>query len=164
MGMARTPGTFAGGWRPASGDGSEVAVHPTDCLHLAVLVWLTACAVSDARRGEIANALTLPALLAGMVVALGAGWGRAALLGAVLATALVANAAGWMGGGDVKIVAALAGLWPEALPVALLGVCAWGLGRRALGRSGRLRAVAPMLAGTLAWIVSGWLRAGGGLA
>lgn len=139
-------------------------MSPFISIHLAVLVWLAACAVLDVRRGEIANALTLPALLAGLVVALGAGSTRAALFGAVLAAALAVYAAGWMGGGDVKILTALAGLWPEILPVALVGVCVWGAARRAMGRGGRLRAVAPMLAGTLVWTVSEWLRAGGGKA
>jgi Flp pilus assembly protein protease CpaA len=152
---------FGGGLCLAPGEGGE-SVQPFDTLHLAVLVWLTACAVSDVRRGEIANALTLPALAAGAAIALGGGWERVVILSAVLAIGLSVYAAGWMGGADMKILAALAGLWPEALPVALIGICAWGLARRLMGLSGNFRAVAPMLAGMMVSIGSEWLRTCGG--
>jgi len=127
-------------------------------VHAGTLVWLAACACSDLRRGEVSNVLTVPALLAGFILVVAGGWERLLILIAVLAVGFGAQAAGWIGGADAKILVALAGLWPEALPCSLLGVCAWGIARRAEGRQGRLRAVAPMLGGVMGWLLVGWLH------
>jgi len=96
---------------------------------LAVAVVLVA-AWSDHRHGRIPNALTLPALAAGLVLGSPAG----ALVSAGLPLLLFGR--GKVGGGDVKLFAALGallgvrlGLTVEAL--ALLGALA--MGHRRLG-------------------------------
>lgn len=99
----------------------------------AVLVGLAGCATDIASR-RIPNALTLPAVGFGVVAhALGGGWpeASAALLGGLvgLAVFLPIFALGGMGGGDVKLMAAL-GSWIGAGPVgwtALYGALAGGV-------------------------------------
>lgn len=75
-------------------------------------------AVSDVRSRRIPDALTLPALICGLVMA--AAWGGYSLAGAVTAVALLSGlfamfaASGGMGWGDVKLMAAVGALlgWP----------------------------------------------------
>jgi prepilin peptidase CpaA len=115
----------------------------------AMLVVAAAAAVTDARTGLIPNWLTLPTLLAALLFHLitqGVG-GLAFSLAGALACGLVPYIlfrTGSMGGGDVKLLAALGALaGPQAgLEVELLGMCfaaAYGLlllaRRGALGRT-----------------------------
>lgn len=99
-------------------------------VHLAVALLffalVAAAAVSDLRSRTIPNDLSIALLLLypAHVVASPApvAWPAAAgLAAAVLAAALVPFARGWMGGGDVKLLAAIA-LWagPAQLPAFLL--------------------------------------------
>lgn len=120
-------------------------------------------AATDLRRGKIYNVITYPAILAGIAASM-AGFGpplTASLLGGLLGGGVlyVMFACGWMGGGDVKLMAAVgtfAGLAfvIDAMfySVFLGGVCAalvliwrseagvvardlWALGLRAAGVS-----------------------------
>ncbi len=86
-------------------------------LHVAALLLAVACALTDATTGRIPNAITLPALLAGLLVGHPAG-----VLCAAPALHLFAR--GKLGGGDVKLLAALGALLGLAsgLAVAALAV------------------------------------------
>lgn len=85
-------------------------------LAVVLAALLVAAGIEDARTREIANAKNAAiALLApAWWWALGLGWGemavQVAMAAVVLAVFLGVFAAGWMGGGDVKMIAALA-LW-----------------------------------------------------
>lgn len=101
-------------------------------------------AYTDYRRHWVPNLITVPMLLAGIAYAVHQGHVPGALIGAGAAFLLgfVLFAMGGMGGGDVKLLAAL-GAWfglLEVLPVILLGSLigiAWGLGKKA--KAGRLK-------------------------
>lgn len=109
-----------------------------------IVLWLAICAYWDVRNGDVPNALTLPALALGALVAVMSGWGGVAVFGAVLVVLWVAYSQGLMGGADVKILGALAGLWLQALALATIGMGFWVVSRRLIGRKGRFRAVLPM--------------------
>lgn len=85
-------------------------------LAVVLAALLLAAGIEDARTREISNAKNAAiALLApAWWWALGLGWGemavQVAMAAVVLAVFLGVFAAGWMGGGDVKMIAALA-LW-----------------------------------------------------
>ncbi len=108
---------------------------------LAVAIALVAC-VTDVRSQRIPNALTFPALAVGLLAHAGAPSGlglTASLIGAVvgLAVFLPFFALGGMGGGDVKLMAAL-GAWIGAGPIlwtALYGSVAGGVMALALAAS-----------------------------
>jgi Flp pilus assembly protein protease CpaA len=119
-------------------------------LKIVILTWLAGCAVADTRKGEVPNALTLPAVMAGATLALSSGWERTAVFAAIIAVGVLMYSLGLIGGADAKILVALAGLWPQLLPVVVLGVSVWGLIRRAVGGKGRFRAVLPMAVAALA--------------
>lgn len=117
---------------------------------LAVVCSMTA-AVYDHRHGVIPNALTYPALIAGLVgaVALGGVTGLGLALAGLLAASipfLIAFVMGGCGGGDVKLMAALGailGLCP-ALDVTLAALMVGGAMAaffmlRRIGASGLLR-------------------------
>lgn len=119
----------------------------------AVVLWLGICAYCDARRGEIPNALTLPALLLAGLAAVLSGWESVALYGVVLLAVLAAHFLGVMGGADGKILAALAGLWPLGLMTVLAGIFLWIVGRRMVGRKGNFRAGLPVALAAAATIL-----------
>jgi Flp pilus assembly protein protease CpaA len=129
-------------------------------LEIVILIWLAASAVADARKGEVPNALTLPVVLAGAILSLSSGWDRTAVFAAIMAVAVLMYTLGFIGGGDAKILIALGGLWPQLLPVVVLGVSVWGLVRRAMGVRGRFRAVPPMAVAALATMVLGMIVGG----
>jgi Flp pilus assembly protein protease CpaA len=114
-------------------------------FELAVVIWLAICALWDARTGEVPNVLTLPFLAFGALVALWGGWGSVAIFSLTLSILGVFYALGGIGGADVKILAAVAGLWPESLLEIVMGVVLWTAVRKLLGRRGSFRAVVPML-------------------
>jgi Flp pilus assembly protein protease CpaA len=119
---------------------------------LTVVIWLAICTLWDARTGEVPNVLTLPFLALGALVALWGGWGSVAIFALTLSILGVFYALGGMGGADVKILAAVAGLWPESLLEILVGVVLWAAGRKLLGRRGNFRAVVLMfIAVVAAW-------------
>jgi prepilin peptidase CpaA len=121
----------------------------------AALAATLAAAVLDARTGRIPNRLTLAALVLGLALGAlhGGGWGLVHCAAGALVLAFVPLLLFWrgaMGGGDVKLLAALgalvgidAGLELESLAFmfgAAQGIAAWV-------RSGRLRAGALAVAG-----------------
>lgn len=126
-------------------------------LKIVILIWLAACAVADTRKGEVPNALTLPAVLSGAILTFSWGWGRTTVFGAILAVTVLMYSLGFIGGADAKVLIALGGLWPQLLPVVLLGVSVWSLVRRAMGERGRFRAVPPMAVAALATTVLGMI-------
>jgi prepilin peptidase CpaA len=87
---------------------------------------LVAAAIADLRRYQIPNRYALAITLAFLLFALGGGW-PAALLGLAagaitFALGTILFAKGWLGGGDVKLLAAVA-LWlapPLLAPFALV--------------------------------------------
>lgn len=105
---------------------------PLDTATTAGLVLVAAAAAwYDLRERRVPNALTVGGL--GLALALGAlsGWGglgaAAAGAGLALVVALPVFLAGGMGGGDVKLLAAVgAFLGPSELPVALLAIALAG--------------------------------------
>jgi Flp pilus assembly protein protease CpaA len=119
-------------------------------LQIVILMWLAACAIADTRKGEVPNALTLPAVMAGAILSLSSGWDRTAVFAAIMAVTVLMYTLGFIGGGDAKILIALGGLWPQLFLVVVLGVSVWGLARRAIGGKGRFRAVLPMAVAALA--------------
>jgi Flp pilus assembly protein protease CpaA len=119
---------------------------------LVVVIWLATCALCDARTGEVPNVLTLPFLAFGAMVALWRGWGSVAIFAFTLSVLGVFYSLGGIGGADVKILAAVGGLWPESLLVILFGLVLWAAVRKLLGRRGSFRAVVPILIGAVvAW-------------
>ena len=116
---------------------------------------LAAAAIEDALRLRIST-LTSAAVIVGALVAIlthgfsSALWQNAAVFAAILALGTAAFAAGWLGGGDIKLFAAL-GLWVDlqaavGLVVAILlaggflGLIylgAWRLMPREVSRSSR---------------------------
>lgn len=83
------------------------------CVAIPLAATLVPAAILDALYGRIPNAITYPAFVVGLVVHTIA-WGWSALPGAVGAAALtlvvglLLRAPGWLGGGDVKLLTALA--------------------------------------------------------
>ena len=129
-------------------------------LEIVILTWLAACAVADVRKGEVPNALTLPAVLAGAILTFSSGWDRTAVFAAVITVTVLMYSIGFIGGADAKVLVALGGLWPQLLPVVVLGVSVWGLIRRAVGGKGRFRAVLPMAVAALATTALGVIVGG----
>jgi prepilin peptidase CpaA len=113
-------------------------------------VWLIVCAIQDAKTGEVSNWLTLPGMAAGIIYSMFLGWERMAIVGAALAATLLFFIIGSMGGADVKVLTALAGLWPAAMVIAFLSQGIWGLVvmiRR--GRGSEFRAIPSYAVGAL---------------
>ena len=113
-------------------------------MKIAIVIWLVICAWYDWRTGEVPNHLTLPALVIGGVVAAFNGPGPLMLFAVIFITLLFFYQKMGAGGADAKILTGLAGLWPESLPVVLLGLMLWSLARRLSGRRGSYRAVPLM--------------------
>jgi prepilin peptidase CpaA len=133
----------------------------------AALAATLAAAVLDARTGRIPNPLTAGALILGLALGAlhGGVWGLVHCAAGALALAFVPLLLFWrgaMGGGDVKLLAALgalvgidAGLELESLAFllgAVHGIVAWA-------RSGRLRAGALAVAGLVVPVVGRRWRA-----
>lgn len=137
---------FDGDWYRGSGSAQREcdAVMENGFLQISILIWLAACAIVDARNGEVPNALTLPAVFAGAIVSVASGWERTVVFVGIIVVTTLLHAHGLIGGADAKILVALGGLWPQLLPAVVLGVSGWCLARRVHGGSGRFRAVPPM--------------------
>lgn len=100
-----------------------------DVFRLTILTLSIPAAILDVRERRIPNFLSLPALAVGVAAfALDAARGFAhveALL--ALPVLFIAWSAGWIGGGDAKLLMALAlafGPWPVALGVGAAGLAA----------------------------------------
>lgn len=90
-------------------------VTPSIVIVATTLLFVATCVVSDVRTLRIPNALTGPAILAGLALnAWGFGWGgvQASLGGFALAIVLLLGpfAAGGVGAGDVKMMGAVGAL------------------------------------------------------
>ena len=96
-------------------------------IALLVILWLGACAIIDARDGEVSNWLTMPGMVIGVGYALFKGGDRLIILGAAIGLLMLLFLLGSMGGADVKVLTALAGLWPTALFVAFFVQGIWGI-------------------------------------
>lgn len=128
--------------------------------HVALLCLTLLSAVTDVRRGLIPNWLTFPAIALGLAMgALAAGWGG--LAGALSSLAvcgavpLALFAVGGMGGGDVKLFAAIGALVGvrEGLSVQMLAYLLTGLyGGALLAHRGTLLA---SIGGALVSLVPG---------
>ena len=97
-----------------------------------LLLALAAAAIEDAIRFRISNITCAIVFVAGLVAVAVQGfspalWQNALICVAILAVGTWAFAAGWMGGGDVKLLAAI-GLWLDlsAAVGLLLAVCIAG--------------------------------------
>jgi prepilin peptidase CpaA len=91
-----------------------------------VMIWLIACAIYDWMHGEVPNWLTLPGMAAGIIYAIIIGGDRLIILAAAFIGLILLFVLKSMGGADVKVLTALAGLWPAALLAALLAQGIWG--------------------------------------
>jgi Flp pilus assembly protein protease CpaA len=96
--------------------------------HTILLIWLAVCAVQDWRKREVSNWLTLPVFFLGILFALGVGGETLALTLITLFVFLGARAI-WkaQGAADIKVLVALAALWPQALFAALIVTATWSL-------------------------------------
>jgi len=91
------------------------------------ILWLAACAILDWKHGEVSNWLTVPGMLAGFAYALMTGGERLVVLAAAFVGLIILYFLGSLGGADVKVLTALAGLWPTAMLAALLVQGIWGI-------------------------------------
>lgn len=113
-------------------------------IRIGVVIWLALCAYWDTRTGQIPNALTMPALVLGGILAGISGGESFVFYGLVLILVITANFLGVMGGADTKILGALGGLWPLGLMTVIAGTFLWVVGRRIVGRKGNFRAGLPI--------------------
>lgn len=123
--------------------------------HTILLIWLAVCAVLDWRKREVSNWLTLPAFFLGIFYALGVGGETLALTSITLVVFLGARAA-WkaQGAADIKVLVALAALWPQALFAALIITAIWSVIRIARGQGKAAYAgMPPMAIGSLLVLV-----------
>lgn len=111
----------------------------------------------DFRTRTIPNALSIPALALGGIAA--AAEGRLMFFLAVLFAVQLSWAMGGMGGGDAKLLAALAGLHPPAFWMAMAATAVAFLARRLMGRSGPIPGMIPAAAGALASALLTWTGA-----
>jgi Flp pilus assembly protein protease CpaA len=119
-----------------------------------VLVWLVVCAVQDWKSGEVSNWLTIPAMALGMGYAVYMGRERLILVAAALAGLMLLYVLGSLGGADVKVLIALAGLWPAAMLAALLVQGIWGgIVLIKEGRGAEFRAIPAYALGAILSIV-----------
>jgi prepilin peptidase CpaA len=96
-------------------------------LWLIIWFWLIICAFFDWRKGEVPNWLTLPGMAAGIVYVIAVHPERLIFLGVAFVALIGLFLLKGLGGADVKVLTALAGLWPLAMIVALLVQGIWGL-------------------------------------
>jgi Flp pilus assembly protein protease CpaA len=92
-----------------------------------VIVWLAVCAFQDWKHGEVSNWLTIPAMIIGMGYSVFQGRERMIICAAALVGLVLLYIMGSLGGADVKVLIALAGLWPTAMLAALLAQGVWGM-------------------------------------
>ena len=119
-----------------------------------VLVWLVVCAIQDWKSGEVSNWLTIPAMALGMGYAVYMGRERLILVAAALAGLMLLYVLGSLGGADVKVLVALAGLWPTAMLAALLVQGIWGgIVLIKQGRGAEFRAIPAYALGAILSIV-----------
>lgn len=128
--------------------GSGVPLRRRACfmwpIFLGCLLPAAVIAYTDYRRHWVPNLITIPMFLTGLAYAIYQGYVLGALVGAGTAFlfGFVLFAMGGMGGGDVKLMAALGawfglfGMLPVILLASLIGI-AWGLGKKA--KAGRLK-------------------------
>ena len=120
-------------------------------LHIFIALWLLVCAVFDLRKGAVPNGLTLPVLFIGAGAAILGGMGTTAFFVGVFMFLVTRYGFGLMGGADVKILAALAGLWPGCLIAITAGLALWVLMRRVRMRAEDFYALPPMAASV--WVL-----------
>lgn len=135
-----------------------------ELLQVVMLLLLCAAAAAlDLRTGRIPNLLTAPAAACGLALASLGGGGsllsHAAAAGVLLVLGLPLFAAGALGGGDVKLLAAVGALLGPASAVsAVLLTCAAGVGL-ALVQSARRGVLLPVIVNTGAalthWVTLG---------
>ena len=119
-----------------------------------VTIWLIVCSIHDVNNGEVPNWLTLPGMAVGILYAVIMGGNRLLLLAAMVIGLLILFILGGMGGADVKVLTALAGLWPTALFTAFIVQGIWGIAvliRR--GRGNEFRAIPAYAIGALLSVV-----------
>ena len=120
-------------------------------MHILLALWLLACAAFDLRRGLVPNGLTLPVLFIGAGAAILGGMGTTVFFVGVFIFLVPLYLLGLIGGADVKILAALAGLWPGCLIAITAGLALWVLIRRARKQTENFYAVPPMAASV--WVL-----------
>ena len=124
-----------------------------------VIIWLAICAVQDWKHGEVTNWLTIPAMVMGMGYAVYLGKERAIICAAALAGLMLLYILGSLGGADVKVLVALAGLWPQAMLAALLVQGIWGMVVLVKkGKGAEFRAIPAYALGaaiSLIWFIGG---------
>ena len=120
-------------------------------MHILIALWLLACAAFDLRKGAVPNGLTLPVFFIGAGAAILGGMGTTAFFVGVFMFFVTLYCFGLMGGADVKILAALAGLWPQGLVAIIAGLALWVLIRRVRKRGEDFYAVPPMAASV--WVL-----------
>jgi Flp pilus assembly protein protease CpaA len=120
-------------------------------LHILIALWLLACAAFDLRKGAVPNGLTLPVLFIGAGAAILGGVETTVIFVGVFRFLVTLYGFGLMGGADVKILAALAGLWPGCLIAITAGLALWVVIRRVRMRGEDFYAVPPM-AGSV-WVL-----------
>ena len=91
------------------------------------IIWLIICAILDARFGEVPNWLTIPVMFIGIIYAIFIGWERVGLVAIAFVALIILFYLGSMGGADVKVLTALAGLWPAAMIAAFITQGLWGI-------------------------------------
>jgi Flp pilus assembly protein protease CpaA len=96
-------------------------------ISVIVMVWLAVCAFQDWKHGEVSNWLTVPAMAIGMIYAALNGRDRLIICVAAFIGLMLLYILGSLGGADVKVLVALAGLWPAAMLAALLVQGIWGV-------------------------------------
>ena len=80
-------------------------------ISLIAVCWMLICAFQDWKQGEVSNWLTIPAMTIGMIYAAFMGSERLILCAATLVGLALLYILGGIGGADVKVLVALAGIW-----------------------------------------------------
>ena len=96
-------------------------------LKLLLAFWLAICSIQDLRARKVSNWLTLPMFFLGGVYAFWRGGQNLALFGLALVVFVSVWLAKGTGGADVKVLSALAAIWPEAFFLALVFTFLWSL-------------------------------------
>jgi Flp pilus assembly protein protease CpaA len=96
-------------------------------IQVGVTLWLLACAVFDIRKARVPNGLSIPMLGLSLGVACWQGGDRLIFFLIAGFVFIPVWAFGGLGGGDVKVFIALAGLWPTAFLAALAASAIWAV-------------------------------------
>ena len=96
-------------------------------LKLLLAFWLAICSIQDLRTRTVSNWLTLPMFFLGGAYAIWRGGQNLALFGLALVVFVGVWLAKGTGGADVKVLSALAAIWPEAFFLALVFTFLWSL-------------------------------------